>query len=217
MIVGEWVRTRHHAPGAGGDLDVRVGRDGSAVLEAMREQAHTADRAGRGLRILAQMERLAPPNARLEDLVACEMDVAELAGQGSTSVVCAYRYSAWKRELLTGVSAVHSRLLGTAPDALGFQIIRVGPGVWALHGVIGYEAAAAFGAALRAVVSRGARVRLDCAELELIDAAGWHALVGAATSVPGAEVLLENANDTVATAWRLSGYDDATTPVLVRS
>ena len=215
MIVGDRVRTRHHAPGSGGDLDVRVGRGGSTVLEVMREQAHTADRAGRSLRILAQMEHLAPPNARLEELMACEMDVAELAGHGATSVVCAYQHSTWKRELLTAVSAVHSRLLGTSPDTSGFRITRTGSGVCALHGVIGYEAAAPFGAALRAMVARGARVRLDCTDLDLIDAAGWHALVGAATSVPGAEVLLENANDTVATAWRLSGYDDATTPVLV--
>jgi hypothetical protein len=59
-------------------------------------------------------------------------------------------------------------------------------------------------------------VRLECAHLELIDAAGWRALVGAATAAPGAAVLLENVNDTVATAWRLSGYE-GTTPVQVRS
>jgi anti-anti-sigma regulatory factor len=216
MIVGDRVRTRHNAPGAVGGLDVRIGRNSSAVLEVMREQAHAADRAGRGLRILAQMEHLVPPDARLEELIACEMDVAELAGCGATSVVCAYRRSAWKRELLSGVGAVHSRLVGAAADTVGFRIIRAGAGAWALHGVIGYEAVEPFAAALRALLSRSARLRLDCTQLELIDAAGWHELVAAATGTPGAAVLLEHVNETVATAWRLSGYD-ATAPVQVRS
>ncbi|HEV2636041.1 MAG TPA: MEDS domain-containing protein [Actinocrinis sp.] len=216
MIVGDRVRTRHNAPGASGDVDVWVGRDGLAVLEVMREQAHTVDLAGRGLRILAQMEHLAPPDARLEDLIACEIDVAEVAGLGATSVVCAYRRSAWKRELLSGVSAVHSRLVGMGQDAAGFRIARVGADAWALHGVIGFEAAGSFAAALRALLSRSAHLRLHCAGLELIDAAGWYALVAAATGIPGTAVLLEQVNDTVATAWRLSGYE-GTTPVQVRT
>jgi anti-anti-sigma regulatory factor len=217
MIVGDRVRTRHHTPGASGDLDVRVGRDRSAVLEVMREQTHTADRAGRSLRILAQMEHLAPPDARLEDLMACEMDVAELAGHGATSVVCAYRNSAWKRELLSGISTVHSRMVGAVPDTADFRITRVGAGTWALHGAISYGAAESFAAALRALLARTTHVRLDCMKLELIDAAGWHALIGASVGIPGAVVLLEQVNTTVATAWRLSGYDDGTTPVQVRS
>lgn len=216
MIVGDRVRTRHNAPGAAGDVDLWIGRDGSAALQVMREQARTVDLAGRSLRILAQMEHLAPPDARLEDLIACEMDVAELAGHGATSVVCAYRHSAWKRELLSGVSAVHSRLVGMSEDAAGFRIARAGADAWALRGVIGYEAAESFAAALRALLSRSARLRLHCAELELIDAAGWHALVTTATGIPGTAVLLEQVNDTVATAWRLSGYD-GTAPVQVRS
>jgi anti-anti-sigma regulatory factor len=216
MIVGDRVRTRHNAPGAVGDLDVRIGRDGSAVLEVMREQAYTADQAGRGLRILAQMEHLASPDARLEELIACEMDVAELADHGTTSVICAYRRSAWRRDLLTGVSTVHSRLVGAVVEAPGFRIARAGVGTWALHGVVGYEAAESFAVALRALLSRSARLRLECANLEFVDAAGWHALVGAATGAPGATVLLEHVNDTVARVWRLSGYD-GTTPVQVRS
>jgi anti-anti-sigma regulatory factor len=217
MIVGERLRTKHHAPGAAGELDVRVGRGGSAVLEVMREQAHSVGRAGLGLRILAQMEHLAPSDAGLDDLIAREMDVAELAGHGATSVVCAYQHSAWKRELLSGVAAVHSRVVGPAPGTAGFRILRAGTDVWTVHGEIGYEAAASFAAALRALLARYVRVRLDCTKLELIDAAGWRALVEAATSAPGARVLLERVNDTVAAAWRLSGYDDGTIPVQVRS
>ena len=220
MIVGNRVRTRHHTPGAARDvdLDVRVGARGPAVLEVMREQAHSVGRAGRGLRILAQMEHLAPPDARLEDLIACEMDVAELAGRASTSVVCAYRHSAWRREMLSGVGAVHSRLVGAVTEAVpGFRIVRAGADAWALHGAIGYEAAGSFAAALRALLARSAQLRLDCAQLELIDAAGWQALIGAATGAPGALVLLERVNETVAAAWRLSGYDEATTRVRVRS
>ncbi|HEX4787471.1 MAG TPA: MEDS domain-containing protein [Actinospica sp.] len=215
MIVGDRVRTRHNAPGAAGDTDVRIGRDGSTVLQVMREQTHAVDRSGRGLRILAQMEHLAPPDARLEDLIACEMDVAELAGHGATSVVCAYRHSAWQRELLGGVGAVHSRLVGAVREAADFRITRAEAGAWALHGVIGYEAAASFGAALRALLPRYPRLRLDCTDLELIDAAGWHELISAATGAADAAVSLEHANRTVATAWRLSGYDEADTPVRV--
>lgn len=217
MIVGDRVRTRHHAPGAAGDLEVRAGRAGTAVLDVVREQAHSIGRAGRGLRILAQMEHLAPPEARLEDLIAREMDVAELAGHGATSVVCAYRHSAWGQELLSGVSAVHSRLIGPAPYPAGFRLVRAGADVWAVHGAVGFDAAASFAAAIRALLARSARLRLDCARLDLIDAAGWQALIGAVTGAAGADVLLERVNDTVAATWRLSGYDDGTIPVRVRS
>jgi len=137
MIVGELVHTRHPAPSGAATLDVHVGRDDSAVLEMLREQARGVGRAGRGLRILAQMEHLAPPRARLDDLISREMDVAELADHGATSVVCAYRHSAWSRELLRGVTTVHSRVVGAASGAAGFRIARVGSDVWAVHGEVG--------------------------------------------------------------------------------
>lgn len=217
MIVGELVHTRHPAPSGAGDPDVHLYRGGSAVLEMLHEQARSVARAGRSLRILAQMEHLAPPQAGLDDLICREMDVAELADHGATSVVCAYRHSAWSRELLSGVSTVHSHVVGAASGAAGFRIARTGSGVWAVHGEIGYEGAASFAAALRALLTRYTRLRLDCTQLELIDAAGWQALIATATASPGALVLLERVNDTVAAAWRLSGYDDETIPVRVRS
>lgn len=217
VIVGERVRARHHGRGTAGDVDLPVGRGGAAVLEVVRDQARTAGRVGRGLRILAQMEHLAPPDAQLEDLITCEMDMAELTGNGTTSVVCAYRDSAWKRELLSGVSAMHSRLVGMESGTAPFRLVRAGTDTWALQGVLSYEALQPFAAALRALLARQPRLRLDCASLELIDAAGWQALVGEVTGAAGSAVLLDRVNDTVAAAWRLSGFDDPAIPVRVCS
>lgn len=58
--------------------------------------------------------------------------------------------------------------------------------------------------------------QLDCTGLELVDAAGWRALITAVAAVPGASLALEHVNDTVATTWRLSGYAESSIPVQVR-
>lgn len=217
MILGRRVRTRHQAPGVTAGLDARAGRGGSAMVDLLREQALRVGRSGRPLRILARMEHLAPPDAGLEELIAREMDVAELTGHGVTSVVCAYQHTAWQAELLSGVSAVHARLIGPPAHSASFRIVPAAADAWAVHGTVGYEAAAAFEATMRALLARSSWLRLDCAQLELIDAAGWRALIAATTGTPGAQVLLERVNDTVAAAWRLSGYENGTTQVLVRS
>lgn len=217
MIVGGRVRTRHYAPGVAADLDVPAGRRGSAMLDLVREQALRVGRAGRPLRILAQMEHLARPDVGLEEQLACEVDVAELTGHGAISVVCAYQHSVWQQELLSGVSAVHSRLIGPVPHQASFRIMRAAGGTWTVCGTVGYEGAASFEATMRALLTRCARPRLDCTHLELIDAAGWQALIAVTTGTPDARVLLERVNDTVAAAWRLSGYENATSQVLVRS
>lgn len=216
MIVGERVRTRHHRPEAS-ELEMPVGRGTTAVLEAMQEQTQSADRTGRRLRILAQMEHLTSPDARLEDLIARELDVSRLVDYGATSVVCAYQHSIWNPDFMGSVATVHSRIVGVVPDALQFRIARTGIEGWALLGTIGYESAASFGAMLRALLGRHAHPRLDCTKLELVDAAGWGALVTAVAAVPGASLMLENVNDTVAATWHLSGYAESSVPVQVQS
>lgn len=214
MIVGERVRTRHYRPFAA-DVDVQVGRNASAVLEAMREQTRSADESGRQLRILAQMEHLTVPDAPLEDLIARELDVSTLVDGGATSLVCAYRDAAWQPEFLGGVAAVHSQIVGPVPKSAEFRIARKGIEDWALSGAVGYESATSFGTMLRGLLGQHARPRLDCTELELVDAAGWRAMITALAAVPGASLVLEHVNKTVATTWHLSGYAESSIPLRV--
>lgn len=103
------VHTRHQAPGVAFDLDVRAGCGGSATVGLVREPALRVGRSGRPLRILAQMEHLAPPDAGLEELIAREMDVAELTGHG-VPTVRRHHLVTWETgDVRSGLARAHPR------------------------------------------------------------------------------------------------------------
>lgn len=198
---------------AGGDPD-RPQPPYQAMLDAVRREAHTAGRQGfPALRVLAQMERIAPPDATFTELVDHELRLGELAADSGTSVVCVYRLDLWSEPLLSGVTCVHPRLIGSAAQSAGFRILRGADGRWNVEGVVDFTGAAAFGAALRAAAPDDGVLRLGCDGLDLIDAAGLRALVEAAGEKPGRRLVLEQANATVRRLWQMSGYDDPSVPV----
>jgi hypothetical protein len=184
------------------DADARPG----AVLRAIHGQVHAARRQGQALRVLAAMEHVASPRVPLDELVGQELELAELAAESGTSVVCAYRQQLWEPALLGDLAVVHSRVVGTQPRVAGFRLSRADAGGWALDGSVGYESLRAFTAALRGALARSPRVQLRCERLELIDASALRALVETVGRTPGGSVVLDGANETVLGAWRMSGY-----------
>jgi ABC-type transporter Mla MlaB component len=185
---------------------VSSGEQPLAVLRALRDEVHAAWRSGQSLRVLARMEYLASPQASLQELVMHEMELGELAARGGTSVVCAYSQLVWDKHVIRDLAAVHSRVMGLRPPTTGFRLARVDADSWSLDGSVGFESLRAFSAALGGALARTPRARLRCAHLDLIDASGLAALVEIVRQTPGGSVLLEQVNETVSAAWRMSGY-----------
>jgi hypothetical protein len=189
-----------------------------AALMAVRDRVYEARRAGRTPWVLAPMECLTSLDAPAAEVVAVELELAELAADADTGVVCAYRTPLWKPTLLGDIAAVHSRVVGASGDvrqsAAGFRLRSTGAHGYALEGSVGFESLRAFTAALRAAAPH---LRLGCERLELVEAAAWQALVETVAATAGASVLLERVNETVRWTWELSGYGGSGVAVQVRS
>lgn len=188
----------------------------SGLLRAIDAKAHAARRSGQALRVLAGMEHLLSPEASLEELIMCEMELGELALRGETVLVCAYSQLVWKPALLRDLAAVHSRVMGSRPRAAGFRLIQTGIDTWSLEGTVGFESRSAFSAALRGTLSRTPHARLRCGQLDLIDASALHTLVETVNEASGASLVLEQANETVLLAWQMSEYAALGAPIEVR-
>ncbi|HEU5356597.1 MAG TPA: MEDS domain-containing protein [Actinocrinis sp.] len=188
----------------------------SGLLRAIGAKAHAARRSGQALRVLAGMEYLLSPEASLEELIMCEMELGELALRGETVLVCAYSQLVWKPTLLRDLAAVHSRVMGSRPRAAGFRLIQAGIDTWSLEGTVGFESRSAFSAALRGTLSRTPHARLRCGQLDLIDASALRTLVETVNEASGASLVLEQANETVLLAWQMSGYAALGAPIEVR-
>ena len=195
--------------------------DGQAVLGAVRREADTASREGfRALRVLAQMDLLWPSGASPEQVARHELGLDALVADSGAIVVCAYHREGFTSAALAQVAGVHPHHTGREAGGPGvderasipgFRMFNAGPNYWSVSGVVDAEGAATFRTAMGELVSGpGARqtapLRLHCEHLELMDAAGMRALVGAARSLPDRRVLLEQANGTVRRCWELLGY-----------
>lgn len=178
----------------------------SAVLEVVRDRVERARREGLAPWVLAPMECLTSPRTPAAEVVAVELELAELAADTATGVVCAYRAPLWRRAILGDIAAVHSRVVGTSEGMSGFRLRPTGARTYALEGSVGFESLRPFAAALRGALLRSLELRLRCESLDMIDAAAWRALVETVAATPGASVVLEDANEVVRGAWRLSGY-----------
>lgn len=188
-----------------------------AALTAVRERVHRARRDGRAPWVLASMEQLTSPDAPVAEVVAIELELAELAADTRTGVVCAYRGALWRPALLGDIAPVHSRVVGITPDVSGFRLRPTGAHGYTLEGSVGFESLRAFTTALRGALLRSPNLQLHCEQLELIDAAAWRAMVETVAAAPGTSVLLKHANETVRAAWLMSGYGDAGVAVQVQS
>jgi hypothetical protein len=194
--------------GPGQDRRTDPRESAAAALGDVRRRTHAARRRGQLLWVLAAMEQLAPPDAVLNDVIASELELAELAAETETPVVCAYHAERWPPGTLGDIATVHSRVVGIQEDMAGFRLrYEDAGGGYCLEGSVGFEGLRAFTATLRGALTRSPRVRLGCQGLEMIDAAAWRALVETVATVPGASVVLEYANETVVDAWRMSAYE----------
>ncbi|OQR64598.1 hypothetical protein B6E66_08340 [Streptomyces maremycinicus] len=201
-------------PSASVVLDLPRVADPDSVLAAVRREARTAAREGyRSVRVLTEPVPAASGGA--EELVAQELRLDEFASESNAIVVCAFRPSEWDATTLEHVACVHPHEMGIRAERPAFRMYSTGADSWSVDGVIDSECAASFSAALRAAIHRSPRVKLRFDTLDMIDAAGMHALVDAARRLPGRRIVVEGANETVRLCWELAGYASADLPVVM--
>ncbi|MFF1544428.1 MEDS domain-containing protein [Streptomyces sp. NPDC058291] len=192
-------------------------RDGNpdSVLAAVRREARTAAREGyRSVRVLTERVPAAEP-VETEELVAQELKLDEFASESNAIVVCAFRSSQWDGPTLEHMAGVHPHEMGMRAERPAFRMYSTGADIWSVDGVIDSECADAFNTAVRAAVRCSRKVSLRFDTLDMIDAAGMHALVDAARYLPDRRIVVEGANETVRLCWELAGYATAGLPVVM--
>ncbi|MFJ5811135.1 MEDS domain-containing protein [Streptomyces sp. NPDC093093] len=203
------------APSASVILNFPRPTDPDFVLDAVRRETRTAAREGyRSVRVLAERTP-APAPASAEDLLDQELKLDEFASESGAIVVCAFLPSQWQAPTLEHVACVHPHEMGTRAERPAFRMFSTGADSWSVDGVIDSECAPAFNAALRAATRRAPGMTLRFDTLEMIDAAGMHALVDAARHLPNRRIVVEGANETVRLCWELAGYAAAAVPVVM--
>ncbi|MET9605969.1 MEDS domain-containing protein [Streptomyces sp. NPDC006512] len=207
--------TRDAVPSASVILDFPSPAQPDFLLAAVRREARTAAREGyRSVRVLAERMPATEPGAA-EELVAQELQLDEFASETGAIVVCAFQPAQWRAPTLEHVACVHPHEMGRRAERPAFRMFSTGADSWSVDGVIDSECAAAFNGAVRAAVRRAPKVTLRFDTLEMIDAAGMHALVDAARHVPDRRIVVEGANETVRLCWDLAGYAGADMPVVM--
>ncbi|MFK0237428.1 MEDS domain-containing protein [Streptomyces vinaceus] len=189
--------------------------DADKLMDAIRRETRAAVREGfRSVRVLAERDPVADP-VDAEDLLALELKLDEFASESGAIVVCGYRPTQWTASTLEHVACVHPHEMGTRAPRPSFRMFSTGTDRWSVDGVVDSQCAEAFNAAVRAAVRGAPVVKLRFDTLDLIDAAGMHALVDAARHLPGGRVVVEGANDTVRLCWELAGYAHPAVPVVM--
>lgn len=193
-------------PAASVVLDLPSVADPDALVAAVRREARTAAREGyRAVRVLTERVPEAA-SCGTEELLAQELKLDEFASESNAIVVCAFAPSQWDGPTLEHVTCVHPHEMGIRAERPAFRMYSTGADVWSVDGVIDSECADAFSSALRAAITCSPAVRLRFDALEMIDAAGMHALVDAARVLPDGRIVVEGANETVRLCWELAGY-----------
>ncbi|MET7692342.1 MEDS domain-containing protein [Streptomyces sp. NPDC005483] len=207
--------SRELVPSASVILDFPPVADPDSVLAAVRREARTAVREGyRSVRVLTERAP-APVSGGAEELVAQELRLDEFASENNAIVVCAFRTSQWDAPTMEHVAGVHPHEMGMRAEHPAFRMYSTGADSWGVDGVIDSECADAFNVAVRAAVRFSPEVKLRFDTLDMIDAAGMHALVDAARHLPGRRIVVEGANDTVRLCWELAGYATTGMPVVM--
>lgn len=206
---------RDDVPSASVILDFPRVADPDSVLAAVRREARTAAREGyRSVRVLTERVPAAVPSGT-EELVAQELKLDEFASESNAIVVCAFRPSQWDAPTLDHVACVHPHEMGIRAEHPAFRMFSTGADSWSVDGVIDSECADAFNTAVRAAIRRSPKVKMCFDTLDMIDAAGMHALVDAARHLPDRRIVVEGANETVRLCWELAGYATAGVPVVM--
>ncbi|MFD3329919.1 MEDS domain-containing protein [Streptomyces sp. NPDC058701] len=196
-------------------LDLPHPADTEVLLAAVRREARTAVREGfRSVRVLAERSPSAAPGGA-EELLARELKLDEFASESGAIVVCAFRPTQWDASALEQAACLHPHETGARAARPAFRMFSTGADRWSVDGVVDSECAAAFNAVVRAAMRCTPTVRLRFDALEIIDAAGMHALVDAARHLPDRRIVVEGANETVRLCWELAGYAAVGVPVVM--
>ncbi|MET9361178.1 MEDS domain-containing protein [Streptomyces sp. NPDC006632] len=206
---------RDAGPAASVVLDV-PGADADVVLAAVRREARTAVREGfRSVRVLTERTPPKPAPGAEEELLAQELRLDEFASESGAIVVCAVTPSEWDATTLEHMACVHPHEVGRRAEHPAFRMFGTGADRWSVDGVIDSDCAPVFNAAVRAAALHAPTVTLRFDTLDMIDAAGMHALVDAVRGLPDRRVVVEGANDTVRLCWELAGYASAGVSVVM--
>lgn len=207
--------THDAVPSAAVILDLPRAADPDSLLAAVRREARNAAREGyRSVRVLTERAPWTAPGMT-ENLVAQELGLDEFASESNAIVLCAFQPSQWDAPTLEHVAGVHPHEMGIRAERPAFRMYSTGADSWSVDGVIDSECAGAFNMAVRAAIRCSPKVRLRFDSLEMIDAAGMHALVDAARHLPDRLIVVEGANETVRLCWDLAGYATADMPVVM--
>lgn len=206
---------RDAVPSASVILDLPRVADLDSVLAAVRREARTAAREGyRSVRVLTERVPMTAPSGT-EDLLAQELKLDEFASESNAIVLCAFLPSQWDAPTLEHVAGVHPHEMGRRAERPAFRMYSTGADSWSVDGVIDSECADAFNLAVRAAIRFSPKVKLRFDTLDMIDAAGMHALVDAARHLPDRRIVVEGANETVRLCWDLAGYAAPGLPVVM--
>lgn len=174
---------------------------------ALREQTALAGAEGyRGLRLIVDMDWLFDTTATIEQVVELEQGLDEATAAEKAVVVCAYRLESFTTAEIAGAACVHPRTYSEAPGEVGFRMWAAGSNRWHLSGEIDLRARTIFPALLTAAARGRDQLRLNCAGLEFIDAAGTRAIAHVARET-GTPLHLEHAADPLRSLWRLLGLE----------
>jgi anti-anti-sigma regulatory factor len=207
------------APGTPPRLDAAAAPPGRGTADGLialahREAAAAAREGYRSLRLLTQMGWWWPAGAAPEAVAQHELRLDELAADGRAVLVCAYPAGTFGAAALGQAQVMHPQHLGTPGSAgAAFKVFSAGEDGWHVTGVVDADGAEAFATALRGLLTRHSVLRLRCAGLEWMDAAGMTVLARAAHRLPGHRIVVHGANDTVRRCWTLLGYDAPEIPV----
>jgi ABC-type transporter Mla MlaB component len=174
---------------------------------ALHEQTALARAEGySGLRLIVDMDWLLDTTALLEKVVELEQALDEAAATEKAVVVCAYRLESFTTAEIAGAACVHPRTLSDVPCEAGFRMWASGSNLWHLSGEIDLRARSIFPGLLTAAARGREQLRLNCARLDFIDAAGTRAIAHVAreTATP---LYLEHVGDPLRSLWRLLGLE----------
>ena len=173
----------------------------------LREQNALAGNEGyRGLRLIVDMDWLLDTTVTHEEVIELEQGLDEATVAEKALVVCAYRLESFTTAEIAGAACVHPGTLNDAPGEVGFRMWSAGPNRWHLAGEIDLRARSVFPLLLASAARGRAELRLDCAGLEFIDAAGTRAIarVACETATP---LYVEHAGDSLRSLWRILGLE----------
>ena len=174
---------------------------------ALREQTALAAAQGYGgLRLIVDMDWLFGTAATVEQVVELEQGLDEATATEKAVVVCAYRLESFTTAEIAGAACVHPRTLSETPGEVGFRMWAAGAHRWHLSGEVDLRARHIFPGLLTAAARGRELLRLDCARLDFIDAAGTRAIAHVARET-GTPLRLEHVGDPLRSLWRLLGLE----------